>query len=1168
MPLAACRAQRLLCFGGGDSGGLQGFLGGGGGSLGHSEDGTRGVGITDLGHPDPPKTQTLQNKFWFVNLSMRDYSSKLEPAPQSQLPLLQIFPTSTEATGKYCSALPAHIFTSDLISPKEGVWAKVVRINPESGPRLLTKADCFRPEKNQAFTLLFLRPFPSPETHLLGPPDGAKPRFKHAPTLRTSSTEFKPHSRQSGCHLARRDGALCGELGRNTPAWADTRALARADRHPKEPGSRCTTARVAACSCLRPNARTSAGTHLRNSPALHTPAPRAGAGVAPTGVRTGASTHRSQHRGMRPRALLVRPRAHARPDKVGGETAKQWAAQARGEACGQGRRARWSSERREPRAWVRDPTVHGGRSARGGGARGLSAAVCTLGQYAGGGSAQRWAARGSRRRCAQRASGWRARWGSVRGGSVDRFQKRKRRSQHDYYIRHAAAIKAVSHCVYNLLPPTISRPSSPFMASPVLPNFFRADRFKTYETLRNTLWPADDNLAKGDDEPPALSSRTETLIPEDQWLFPSKKSGSDAMDVDDTDTDGDFDGEIEGEDPNNGEDGEGGDEGTDGDFDGEIEGEDPNNGEDGEGGDEGPAEIRYINLKAHEVFAVGKLRAEVDLRGEKATFVVRHEYVLFMKHALRRLSHPPNDSFRGRFFVTGKSLGCYYFLFYLLALGQSVFFLDAPDSVLYFSRDGVQKTRQTLDTDDVTREALRNSWVLIDVDDNTNWKPPLIVNSARCVIWTSSPRESRSTFFTKRFGAEVWYMKSWSLKEIAAVTARLDIEHDEVFSRLDAGGPVARSLWGGTPVPTRQTIDVAIAGVIQANLFNFTPMDVQAGVKPIHRVYLVEPLVVVDESGRRRLQRTDYSAEFISVNIFHRVLQIAQENLEKVQSQLAAALNTSTTRSVAGKVFEGIMHRTLTRGMQLPAIFGPDTVAGTLMLIGKAEDFRVADTNDIAKKRPLYLRPESLNFAAVDAILVTRKKLGLIQVSLGSSHSRHFGTMLRIMSRLRRGARVDVGRLGEVIYCLVGINPERVQELVAEANRTLANLKTLDAQELCKELGIRHTQIACTRLSTFQVLGYTFDYKQGFAESPVKCERARSTIIDQSINAFNSTFGNIGVVLGVIDFWEAQFLSSDDVAENPVGEKTLAKYYLEVDISNLMKRAMAIRLTLQRAGIV
>ncbi|KAJ7224070.1 hypothetical protein GGX14DRAFT_648307 [Mycena pura] len=586
------------------------------------------------------------------------------------------------------------------------------------------------------------------------------------------------------------------------------------------------------------------------------------------------------------------------------------------------------------------------------------------------------------------------------------------------------------------------------MAAPVLPNFIRNNLYKTYESLRDTLWPADDNLVKGDDEPPVLSSRIETLIPEDQWLVPSKKSDSDAMDVDDFN--GDFDGN---------------------------EGEGSNNGEDV---DEGPAEIRYINLKAHEVFAVGKLRAEVDLRGEKATFVVRHEYVLFMKHALRRLSHPPNDSFRGRFFVTGKSLGCYYFLFRLLALGQSVFFLDAPDSVLYFSRDGVQTTEQSLRTDDVTREALRNSWVLIDVDDKPDWTPPLIINSARCVIWTSPPRDSRSTFFTKRFGAETWYMKVWLSKEVAAVTARLEIDRAEVLKRFSAGGPIARTLWGGKPVPTTQTIDAAIKGAIQAGIFNFTPMDV----KPIHRVYLVEPLVVVDEeSGRRHLQRTDYSAEFISVSIFHRVLHVAQEHLEKVQSQLAAALNTSTTWSVAGKVFEGIMHHALTRGMQLPAVFGLNTIAGTLMLVGKAEDFACeTDTNDIAKKRPLYLRPESLNFTDVDAILVTCDKLGLIKVSLSTSHRRHFGTMLRIMSRLRRGARVDVGRLGEVIYCLVGINPERVQELVAEANRTLANLKTLDAQELCKELGIRHTQIAYTRLSTFQVLGYTFDYKQGFTE--------------------------------------------------------------------------------------
>ncbi|KAJ7022351.1 hypothetical protein C8F04DRAFT_241695 [Mycena alexandri] len=127
------------------------------------------------------------------------------------------------------------------------------------------------------------------------------------------------------------------------------------------------------------------------------------------------------------------------------------------------------------------------------------------------------------------------------------------------------------------------------------------------------------------------------------------------------------------------------------------EGEDPNDGEDV---DEGPARIRYINLEAHLAMAFHELGLEVDQRGDMATFVVRHESGLFMEHAMSRLSNPPDDSYRARFFVTGqprigKSFGCYYFLFRLLALGQSVFFLNGPTTVYYFSSDGVQETNET-----------------------------------------------------------------------------------------------------------------------------------------------------------------------------------------------------------------------------------------------------------------------------------------------------------------------------------------------------------------------------------------------------------------------------------------------------------------------------------------
>ncbi|KAJ7797321.1 hypothetical protein B0H14DRAFT_59651 [Mycena olivaceomarginata] len=208
------------------------------------------------------------------------------------------------------------------------------------------------------------------------------------------------------------------------------------------------------------------------------------------------------------------------------------------------------------------------------------------------------------------------------------------------------------------------------------------------------------------------------------------------------------------------------------------------------------------------------------------------------------------------FFVTGqpgigKCFGCYYFLFRLLALGQPVFFVNSPATVYYFSSDGVQITDETPRNQPATVNALRASWVLIDMDDKSDWLPPQIFNRARCVIWTSSPRGSRMKGFVKRFGAEMWYMKAWSSKEIAAVTERLAIDRAKLLKRLDTGGPVARSLWGGVPVPSPQTIDVTIKNALSGNIFAFMPMDASG-----EGVFLIQPLVVIDESGKACLQRT------------------------------------------------------------------------------------------------------------------------------------------------------------------------------------------------------------------------------------------------------------------------------------------------------------------------
>lgn len=294
------------------------------------------------------------------------------------------------------------------------------------------------------------------------------------------------------------------------------------------------------------------------------------------------------------------------------------------------------------------------------------------------------------------------------------------------------------------------------------------------------------------------------------------------------------------------------------------------------------------------------------------------------------------------------------------------------------------------------------------------------------------------------------------------------------MERLATGGPVARSLFGGEDVPTRESVENDIQAALRGNIFVYTPF---------HPVLLIQPRVAIDKgSGRACLQRTEYTAEFLSAHLAHTTFDLAQGHLEKVQGQLAVALDTSATRAVAGKLLEAMMHRALTRGIQLPAVFGAGTVVATRKLIGKAGSFVCEPAPADIAKRPLYLRPESPNFAAVDAILATDEKLGLIRTSLGDSHRSDFGVMLRIMSRLPHGAQVDVSRLGEVIYCLVGTEPACVRELVAEASRALAELKMFDAEKLSKELSLRHAKLAHSRLSMFRVVGYTFVDKQGFAE--------------------------------------------------------------------------------------
>ena len=68
----------------------------------------------------------------------------------------------------------------------------------------------------------------------------------------------------------------------------------------------------------------------------------------------------------------------------------------------------------------------------------------------------------------------------------------------------------------------------------------------------------------------------------------------------------------------------------------------------------GPTDIHFINLHRHPVIAVGPLVKEHTDLGDKATFIVWHEYRLFMDHVISRVNGPTNVCNRPRFFVTGQ----------------------------------------------------------------------------------------------------------------------------------------------------------------------------------------------------------------------------------------------------------------------------------------------------------------------------------------------------------------------------------------------------------------------------------------------------------------------------------------------------------------------------------
>ncbi|KAG5646878.1 hypothetical protein DXG03_001954 [Asterophora parasitica] len=283
--------------------------------------------------------------------------------------------------------------------------------------------------------------------------------------------------------------------------------------------------------------------------------------------------------------------------------------------------------------------------------------------------------------------------------------------------------------------------------------------------------------------------------------------------------------------------------------------------------DEGPAS--FIDLKTYPDLAIFNLGAL-----DHAKFIARHEYDVFFKHAMSRV--------RVR-------------LRYSLVLPTHFFVAGQP---------GIGN----------------KSWVLIDIDDITEWSCPKVFDCDRCIIWTSSPQQ-RMNRFVDKFMADTWCMKTWPSKEIAAATQRFKMEPTVIRRRLDTEKPAARTLFT-LKLGHVTTESIKSDAACPNNIFNFI-----LGTEPAQSVIKVEPLVVLDMSGRAHLQRSDYSTDFLSARI-----------TQKIQEQLATLFYLSNMRTLAGKVVEALMHHALVGDMQLLEVFGP-LRATTLALIGKADNF-------------------------------------------------------------------------------------------------------------------------------------------------------------------------------------------------------------------------------------
>nr|GAT58056.1 predicted protein [Mycena chlorophos] len=212
--------------------------------------------------------------------------------------------------------------------------------------------------------------------------------------------------------------------------------------------------------------------------------------------------------------------------------------------------------------------------------------------------------------------------------------------------------------------------------------------------------------------------------------------------------------------------------------------------EDGEPVKAAPDEtpVRYIPLNAaNKAFAeMPRFTNDCMRWGDQATFVVRKDYKKLLNHALERL----RAGERPRIFIYDmeSSLCSYYILFVLLAAGHSVFLLDGPGHVYFFSQHGVQCGPEHFDAlHDATNAALKQSWALVDMDVPCDFSAKRYLQKTQCVVATDPGRQLRqASTFRWALEGETWDLANWTSRELLVLGQPYGVDRAELVRRVTA----------------------------------------------------------------------------------------------------------------------------------------------------------------------------------------------------------------------------------------------------------------------------------------------------------------------------------------------------------------------------------------------